>query len=277
MTIPFQTDIAKRETLTAMLGVYRQAVQDIEAAYDLLEKAQGRLRSAFMDTPGYSFSTNERNLYDRVGKKAAEAILKNIKKDAWRHIVERMELRRLLSIKRRDELDRQMERSEDLPELTEENILSMFQQSAANVNTYLEEAVKEVFEYLRPPQSHLKTNTEFEIGRKVILSWVVEKGWNRGKYKVNYHREKYIVAIQNVMQMLDGKGPVKEYHGELYGAICDSPDGKGETPYFKFKSFMNGNLHLEFKREDLLARLNSIAGGNRLKTDAEDAKRSGGR
>jgi uncharacterized protein DUF4942 len=265
-----QTDVAKRETLTYMLGVYRQAIKDIETAYDQLEKAQGRLRSAFLDKPGYNFNTNDRNMHDRVGRKAAEQIIKSIKGDAWRVIVERMELRKLLSIKRRDELDRQLQDDANLPELTEENILSMFEQSAANMNTYLEEAVLEVFEYLRPPRSKLKTNTEFEIGRKVILSWVVEKGWNRGKYKVNYHREKYIVALQNVFQMLDGKGPVKEYYGELYGAITDSPDGTGETEYFKFRGYQNGNLHLEFRRLDLLARLNAIAGGNRLKTSPEE-------
>jgi hypothetical protein len=143
----------------------------------------------------------------------------------------------------------------------------MFQQSADNVDIYLEEAVQEVFEYLRPPRSHLKTNTEFEIGRKVILSWIVEKGWNRGRFKINYHREKYITALQNVFQMLDGKGPVKSYNGELHDFITDSPDGKGETPYFRFKGYQNGNLHLEFKRPDLVARLNAVAGGNRLRND----------
>lgn len=274
MTVPFQTDLAKRETLTVMLGVYQQACQDIETAYDLLDKAQGRLRSAFLATPGYSFATNDRNMYDRVGKKAAEHIIKGIKGSAWRAIVERMELRRLLSIRRRDELDKQLQDEAALPELTEENIMAMFQQSAENVNVYLEEAVMEVFEYLRPPRSEYKTNTEYEIGRKVILSWVVEKGYNRGKFRVNYHRDKYIIALQNVFQMLDGQGPIKSYNGDLYNAICDSPSGIGETTYFKFKAYQNGNLHLEFKRHDLLAKLNAIAGGNRLKTE-EDGKKRG--
>lgn len=264
-----KTDIARRETLTYMLGVYRQACTDIETAYDLLEKAQGRLRTAFLDKPGYGFATNDRNMHDRVGKKASDFILKEIKKDAWRHIVERMELRKLLSIKRRDELDRQLQ-DEKLPELTEENIFAMFESSAANMNTYLEEAVQEVFEYLRPPGSGYKTNTEFELGKRVILSYAVEKGWNRGKFRVNYHKEKYLTALDNVFSMLDGKGAVKTYHGALYDAITDSPDGKGETIYFRFKCYQNGNLHLEFLRLDLVARLNAIAGGQRLKTAAEE-------
>lgn len=264
------TDIARRETLTTMISVYQSATADITQAYALLEQAQGRLRSVFMDTPGYSFATNDRNMYDRTGKKASDAILVNIKKDAWKHITERLELRKLLSIKRRDELDRQLDRANELPELTEENIISMFQQSAENVNVYLEEAVLEVFEFLRPPGSRHKTNTEFEIGRKVVLTWMLEKGYQRGKYRVNSHRDKYVTAIQNVFQMLDGQGPVKGYYGDLYNEICDSKNGTGETPYFKFKGYMNGNLHLEFKRLDLLERLNAIAGGNRLKSAEEE-------
>ena len=65
--------------------------------------------------------------------------------------------------------------------------------------------------------------------------------------------------------MIDGKPPVKTYHGELYDAITDSPDGNGKTQYFKFKCYLNGNLHLEFLRADLVVKLNAVAGGNRLK------------
>ena len=277
MPINMQTGLAKRETLTAMLGVYRQATEDIQMAYELLERAQGRLRSAFMDTPGYSFSTNDRNMYDRVGKKASDAILKNIKKDAWRHIVERLELRRLLSIRRRDELDRQLEDVEKLPDLTEENILSMFQQSAENVNVYLEEAVKEIFDYLRPPGSRYVTNTEFELEKRVILSYAVEKGYGRGKFRTSDHRDKYLTALDNVFSMLDGQGPIKTYHGPLHDAIANSPTGTGATAYFKFKCFLNGNLHLEFRRPDLVAKLNAVAGGNRLRSDTEGEKGKGRR
>lgn len=261
----FTTDIAKRETLAAMIGTYRQATQKVEEAYAILESAQNSLRAMFLDGPGYRFSVNDHNCSE-VGKKARDEINAKIKKDAWSQIVKRMELRRLLSIRRRTELDDQIDKGE-LPELTEENVLALFETSAANVNVYLEEAVHEVFDYLRPPQSRFKTNTEFELGKRVILTWQVEKGWSRGKFRVNYHREKYITALDNVFAMIDGKVPVKSYHGPLYDAITDSPDGNGQTDYFKFKCCLNGNLHLEFLKPELVARLNAVAGGNRLRTE----------
>ncbi|WP_170242114.1 DUF4942 domain-containing protein [Geobacter argillaceus] len=150
-------------------------------------------------------STTERNCSD-VGKIASDSINFKLKKDAWAVIVERMELRRLLYIRRRTELDSQIEKGE-LPDLTDENVVALFETSAANVNTYMEEAIKEVFDYLRPRSSRFKTNTEYELGKRVILTWQVEKGWNRGKFRVNHHRDKHLTALDNVFHMIDGKGP----------------------------------------------------------------------
>lgn len=259
------TDLVPRETLSAMVASYKLAAIEIAQAYTLLDEAQTRLRADFLDAPGYRFDTNPRTTYDRVGEKAIQAVMGTLKRDAWAVILQRMEIRKILSIKRREELDRQISSGEGLPEVSEENILAMFESAAAKVSTYLEEAVKEVFEYLRPPHSSFKTNTEFEIGKRVILSWMVEKAWNRGKFRPNYNREKYLTALDNVFQMLEGKGHVKTFHGQLYDAIIESADGSGETDYFKFRCYLNGNLHLEFKRLDLVAQLNAIAGGNRLK------------
>lgn len=41
--------------------------------------------------------------------------------------------------------------------------------------------------------------------------------------------------------------------------------GPGETDLFAFRCCANGNLHLRFRRLDLLARFNQIAGGRRLR------------
>ena len=86
--------------------------------------------------------------------------------------------------------------------------------------------------------------------------------WN---WKVNYRRQKYLTALDNVFSMIDGKGAVKSYYGGLSDAITSSPDGKGKTEYFSFKCFMNGNLHIEFMKPELVAKLNAVAGGARLR------------
>jgi len=259
------SEIARRETLTALVGTYQQAAQEIIQGYALLEQAQERLRAAFLPSINYRFEINPPES-SGVGERASGITLARIKRDAWHILVERMELRRLLSVQRRDELDKQLERADELPEITEENIFAMLEQSAANIDLYLEEAAKELFEYLRPRQSRQKTNPKYEIGKNVILPQAVEPGYGREaeQYRVNYHRDARITAIDNIFSLLDGKGAIKTYYGPLHDAIADSTDGRGETVYFRFKCFQNGNLHLEFKRPDLVAALNRLAGGNRL-------------
>jgi hypothetical protein len=92
--------------------------------------------------------------------------LKELKKDVWRVLIDRMELRRVLSVKRNEELNRQIESGEDLPDIDEVQILAMLEGTLANTPAFIEEAVREVFEFLRPRNSHYKTNTEFEIRKR---------------------------------------------------------------------------------------------------------------
>lgn len=63
------------------------------------------------------------------------------------------------------------------------------------------------------------------------------------------------------------KGTSK-YPGNAVTAIreaCNQDLMACETEYFKFKFFFNGNCHIQFKRMDLVARMNQIAGENLVK------------
>ena len=141
----------------------------------------------------------------------------------------------------------------------------MMEGTLAQVHTFIEEAVKEVFEFLRPPGSRFKTNSEFEIGKRVILRYACETNY-QGGFRLDFYREQNIRGIDNVFHALDGNGTVHTHRGPLVDAINQcGRDGQGETQYFRFKCFLNRNLHLEFKRLDLVAKLNQVAGGMRLK------------
>ena len=251
-----------RTTLTEMVSVYRQCETDIRHAYSLLVSAEQRLKQVFNpDSHLFSLDRNQYRHYDRPDETMAE-----IKKDAWRALIDRLELRRVLSVKRAEELDRQLRTGEGLPELTEQTIIAMLEGTLSQVNTFIEEAVQEVFEFLRPPGSRYKTNTEYEVGKRAILSWALNERRSGGKWSVSHHYHQKLTALDNVFHRLDGCGTVKTHRGPLVDAIeaCGS-DGKGQTQYFKFLCFHNRNLHLEFKRMDLVSRLNAVAGGKRLK------------
>jgi len=251
-----------------LVAAWRESEAEIRQAFGLLVSAEKRLKETFKpDSFLFDLSRTD-SRYRRYEN--PDELLKELKKDVWRALIDRMELRRILSVKRNEELNRQIETGEDLPDIDEAQILAMLEGTLANTGAFIAEAVQEVFEYLRPRHSRYKTNTEFEIGKRVII-FALENKWGGG-FRVDHYREQYIRAIDNVFHALDGNGSIKTHRGPLSDAIEAAKDGTGETDYFRFRCFRNRNLHLEFKRLDLVAKLNAIAGGMRLTGESKDKK-----
>jgi len=252
------TELAERDTLETLARVYQEGIDKIERAYTLLDEAQVNIKQVFKND---YFEVIPRDHYG-----GPLDVIKKIKKEwkqrAWSVIFDRSGMKKVLSMKRREELDKQLhEDGSNLPDVTPENILALIQDGMAKSADYAVEAVYEVFDWLRPWRKTHKTNERWKVGAKVVITGAVEKGWGlQAKHRVRYYTEKNIIALDNVFHMLDGRGPIKGYNGPLIDAIQTSTTGTGETDFFEFKCFQNGNLHLKFKRQDLVDRLNYIAG-----------------
>jgi hypothetical protein len=134
---------------------------------------------------------------------------------------------------------------------------------------FLEEAIHEVYEDLRPHDgyrgSEYKTNqknAKYEIGAKLIMTNMVHPyGYGDASFRVDYQDEQELISLDRVFSHLDGFNIQEGLKSPLVDAINTSADGKAETDFFKVKCHLNGNLHLEFKRLDLLKKFNAIAGG----------------
>lgn len=253
------TDLAERDTLETLARVYQDGIDKIERAYTLLDEAQQNIKKTFQND---YFGVLPRSHYGDV-LTSLPGIKTEWKKRAWGVIFERSGMKKVLSIKRREELDKQLqEDGKNLPDITPENILALIQDGMAKATDYAAEAVYEVFDWLRPWNNKHKTNERWKIGPKVVITYMVENsGWGgQSKYRVRHYHQKNLIALDNVFHMLDGRGPIKGYNGPLIDAIQSSPDGTGQTDFFEYKCFKNGNLHLKFKRQDLVDRLNYIAG-----------------
>jgi hypothetical protein len=131
-----------------------------------------------------------------------------------------------------------------------------------------QEAVVEVFDRLRPVRGYdhgYKTNKLYEVGERVIKEYAVTQAWGRGKFRLAYGRtgiEQLVRCLDNVMHLLDGKGPVHSHNGPLVDALNSHENfGHVETEYFEAKCFKKGTLHLRFKRLDLLRELNLRGSG----------------
>lgn len=204
-----------------------------------------------------------------------DRIADGFKREAWRIIVNRIGIRNAMGVKAREDFDKELEKGV-LPEITEENIFRMIFSLVDRAKEFAATAAKEVFDILRPHRGDYKTNDVFRVGKRVILRYYVSPGYGKGRFDVSYSREKYLVAIDNLFHLIDGKRTVHEGRTPLVLAINGSQDGKGETDYFRFKCFKNQNLHLEFKNLDIVKQINLIGTGEYVLGESEDDPAEGG-
>lgn len=263
-----------KHTVREMVATYQHAAATIRTSFSALHDAELRLNAVFAGRGPRSVcieTGSGRGWFVRWDE--PDVSIARLRRDVWGVIVERMELQRMLSTERWAALNDTLDKGE-LPDITEENIAAFVRGYMVDMPNMLTEMVGEVFEWLRPrlpsAQAKLKTNKRFEIGPKVIVGNVVRSnvGWPT-HWGVQSNEGQRLIALENVFNALSGRGQIaKTYRGNLWDAIEATPWGTncGETDLFKFRLAKNGNLHLEFKRLDLLARFNQIAGGNRLKT-----------
>jgi hypothetical protein len=267
------TALARHSTVVELVAAFREAEATVRRTFAAIDEAEKRLNAAFLlDTEpmshGIKIDASHSGAWDSFDE--PDRCIDRMARRAWEIIIERLELRRMMSIKRYADLEKQL-RDGPLPDVTEENVAAFAQQYLDALPEMLTEAVSEVYEWLRPgPYSkEYKTNSKYEIRSKVVLERCVQSAWIGEGFRVSDYACRRLVALENVFNSLDGKGQIaKSYKSELEMAIdASGASGGGETPLFRFRSFKNGNLHIEFLRLDLLKRFNQIAGGRRLKPE----------
>ena len=259
------TDLIPYRTITDLVETWRDTEEVIRTSFKMLDNASNNMCRVFEDSYIFNLQPDRHH-----GYKHPDVLISSLKVDVWRRLIDKMELKRLLSVKRAEELDKALSTGKlpdgsPLPDITEKGVFDLLRSFAMNVDKFIEDAVKEVFDFLRPRWGNqYKTNDKFVVGKRVIIPRTVERLWKSDDFRVSYHRQSQIRALDNVFHLLDGKGPVKSHYGPLYEAVETGPY---ETEYFSFKCFKNGNLHLTFKRLDLVEKLNKIAGGMNLKSE----------
>jgi hypothetical protein len=266
------TGLAKNSTIRDLITAFQLAEADIRAACALFARAEGRLDGFCLGMERREIRAMPPGTRRLARWDDADETVEGMARQAWAVIIQRSEIRRQMSVAKWNQLADQL-RSGKLPPITPEAVADFVQGFCDAAPAMHQEAITEVFEFLRPRQSKLKTNTELEIGRKVVLHRFVEQNWPSAPFHVRYddgERSQKLVALENVLRGLDGQGTTsKNYTSEIEAALKTAgPGGVGETALFEFRACKNQNLHLIFKRSDLIAALNRRAGGKRLRPEA---------
>lgn len=141
------------------------------------------------------------------------------------------------------------------PEFTEGTVRATFIDLRMNAESMFRRGVFNVFRYL---SDTYRTNASepFRIGRKVVMSYMVGTSYRGGHLRINYGSSAdKLNDLDRVFQTLDGK--LFQPH-TLRSAmdLAFENDEVFESSYYRAKAYKNGNMHLEFKRLDLLDKVN---------------------
>jgi len=197
-------------------------------------------------------------------------LMTHFKRSAWRVLVEKLQITKLMCDRRRDLLNAQLngERGPDgnapapLPEIDEHSIMDVLRGFIADAPSFIEESIREVYQWLIPHRDYgagrYKTNQKDRVGKRVIVQHIAEN-W-MGSISLNCRMIGKLAALDSVFHSLDGRGIVAGQNGPLVDAMRLSTEtGKGETDLFRFSLHKNGNGHIEFLRQDLLDLFNLVA------------------
>lgn len=147
---------------------------------------------------------------------------------------------------------------EDIPAISESNILSTFEQLHKNKGEVFERGVINTFKSL---SWDYKTNNPCRFGKKIIVEGVVKHDqWGFG-LNWGWQRDR-LTDLERMLLLLDGK-PIPDNREDVTRLLGDHIHSKRSSTYyeddmFAIRYFQKGTAHITFKRQDLVHKLNDI-------------------
>ena len=189
--------------------------------------------------------------------KAMKTITRNIDRRIWRDLMSKSGMLALMDAEARDEWHKSLER-DDIPAISEDNILSTFEQLNHDKQAVFERGVINVFKAL---SWDYKTNSPCRFGKKIIMDGLVS--YNRWGFSFTHgYRRDQIVDLERMLTLLDGK-LLPDNRADIACRLSDHIGQKRtaavyEDELFRINYFQKGSAHIAFKRPELIERLNDI-------------------
>ncbi|MGQ8702563.1 DUF4942 domain-containing protein [Serratia marcescens] len=188
---------------------------------------------------------------------AMKAITRNLDRAIWRDLMKKSGMLSLMDAAAREQWYNSLEK-DDIPAVSEENILSTFEQLHLNKGEVFERGVINVFKDL---SWNFKTNCPCKFGAKIIVTGLVK--FDRWGFGLNWGWQRDRLAdLERMLYLLDGK-PVPDNRADVTRRLADHihenrHSNRYEDEMFAIKYFQKGTAHINFKRPELVDKLNDI-------------------
>lgn len=188
---------------------------------------------------------------------AMKVIACNVDRGIWRDLMKKSGMLSLMDAQARDQWNKNLE-GDDLPEISEANILSTFEQLHQSKSDVFERGIINVFKGL---SWDFKTNSPCSFGKKMIINSLVT--YNRWGYSLSGGwRRDQLADLERMLYLLDGK-TIPDNRGDVTTRLMDHVSLQKtshiyEDDYFSIRYFQKGTGHITFKRPDLVDKMNGI-------------------
>ncbi|HDU2652305.1 TPA: DUF4942 domain-containing protein [Yersinia enterocolitica] len=190
-------------------------------------------------------------------KTAMSTITCNLDRSIWRDLMQKSGMISLMDAQARKQWDNNLE-GDDIPEISEANILSTFEQLHHSKADVFERGIINVFKGL---SWDYKTNSPCQFGKKIIVNGLVDH--NRWGFKLNWGwRRDQLADLERMLFLLDGKA-IPENRHDVTVRLSEHINQQStseifDDAYFSIRYFQKGSAHITFKRPDLIERMNDI-------------------
>ena len=188
---------------------------------------------------------------------AMKVITRNLDRGIWRDLMKRSGMLSIMDAQAREQWYNSLEK-EDIPAISEENILSTFEQLHQSKDDVFERGVINVFKGL---SWDYKTNSPCHFGKKIIVTGLVK--CDRWGFGLNWGWQRDRLAdLEHMLMLLNGK-PIPDNRADVTRLLVDhiheNRHSKSyEDEMFVIKYFQKGIAHITFKRPELVDKLNDI-------------------
>ncbi|EAA9929281.1 DUF4942 domain-containing protein [Salmonella enterica] len=188
---------------------------------------------------------------------AMKAITRNLDRSIWRDLMKKSGMLSLMDALAREQWYNSLEK-DDIPAVSEANILSTFEQLHQSKDEVFERGVINVFKSL---SWDFKTNNPCKFGSKIIVNGLVKR--DRWGYSLNWSWQRDRLAdLERMLMLLDGQ-PIPDSRADVTRRLGDhihenSHSTRYEDEMFAIKYFQKGTAHITFRRPELVDRLNDI-------------------
>lgn len=196
----------------------------------------------------------------------------------WHYVIDRCGMQQLMDAQAKKEFDAQLryiperpkhrrelidegEIAKGPPEFTADNVRSTIATFAGNAEMIWRRGIANVFSSL---DRRFRSHDGFKVGSRMILTHFVNQHGGVDNYGPSAERFR---DIERTFCILDGRDP-RHARSDFLHTVGEERRAMGlgwkvgqsehQNDYFKVRTFMNGNAHLWFTRDDLVEKVNLV-------------------